>query len=102
MGRRFAAAFNCAQAGENFEERHVTFLSLDEMQAPSPEATLTTSCGDMTVPHPTQVVPIINVPPAPFALNRSIVASLMVRCSLAGPSPTRLAVKQPGRLRAGF
>ncbi|MBB5503595.1 hypothetical protein [Paraburkholderia sp. MM5384-R2] len=31
MGRRFAAAFNRAQAGENFEERHVTFLSLEEM-----------------------------------------------------------------------
>ncbi|BCG04592.1 hypothetical protein PPGU19_091600 (plasmid) [Paraburkholderia sp. PGU19] len=33
MGRRFAAAFNRAQAGENIEERHVTFLSLEEMLA---------------------------------------------------------------------
>jgi predicted transcriptional regulator len=33
MGRRFAAAFNRAQAGENSEERHVTFLSLEEMLA---------------------------------------------------------------------
>ena len=33
MGRRFAAAFNRAQAGENFDERHVTFLSLEEMLA---------------------------------------------------------------------
>jgi hypothetical protein len=33
MGRRFAAAFNRAQAGENLEERHVTFLSLEEMLA---------------------------------------------------------------------
>jgi predicted transcriptional regulator len=33
MGRRFATAFNRAQAGENVEERHVTFLSLEEMLA---------------------------------------------------------------------
>lgn len=33
MGRRFAAAFDRAAAGENFEERHVTFLSLEEMMA---------------------------------------------------------------------
>lgn len=33
MGRRFAAAFDRAQAGENFEERHATFLSLEEMLA---------------------------------------------------------------------
>ncbi|MGF6507861.1 helix-turn-helix domain-containing protein [Paraburkholderia tuberum] len=33
MGRRFAAAFNRAQAGEHVEERHVTFLSLEEMLA---------------------------------------------------------------------
>jgi predicted transcriptional regulator len=33
MGRRFASAFNRAQAGEKFEERHVTFLSLEEMLA---------------------------------------------------------------------
>lgn len=33
MGRRFAAAFNRAQTGENFEERHVTFLSLEAMLA---------------------------------------------------------------------
>ncbi|WP_244106697.1 hypothetical protein [Paraburkholderia phenazinium] len=33
MGRRFAAAFNRAQSGEDFEERHVTFLSLEEMLA---------------------------------------------------------------------
>jgi predicted transcriptional regulator len=31
MGRRFSAAFERAVAGENFQERHVTFLSLDEM-----------------------------------------------------------------------
>jgi predicted transcriptional regulator len=33
MGRRFAAAFDRAAAGENFEERHVTFLSLEAMMA---------------------------------------------------------------------
>lgn len=33
MGRRFAEAFDRAQAGENLEERHVTFLSLEEMLA---------------------------------------------------------------------
>ncbi|MGF6603723.1 putative transcriptional regulator [Paraburkholderia sp. GAS448] len=33
MGRRFAAAFNRAAAGENLEERHVTFLSFEEMTA---------------------------------------------------------------------
>lgn len=31
MGRRFSAAFERAAAGENFEERHITFLSLEEM-----------------------------------------------------------------------
>jgi predicted transcriptional regulator len=31
MGRRFSAAFERAVAGENFDERHVTFLSLEEM-----------------------------------------------------------------------
>ncbi|SOE66805.1 hypothetical protein SAMN05446927_3151 [Caballeronia arationis] len=33
MGRRFASAFNRAQADEKLEERHVTFLSLEEMLA---------------------------------------------------------------------
>lgn len=33
MGRRFSAAFDRAAAGEDFEERHVTFLSLEEMMA---------------------------------------------------------------------
>jgi predicted transcriptional regulator len=33
MGRRFAAAFEQAAAGKNVEERHVTFLSLEEMMA---------------------------------------------------------------------
>ena len=33
MGRRFAAAFDRAAAGENFDERHITFLSLEEMMA---------------------------------------------------------------------
>lgn len=33
MGRRFASAFNRAQAGKKFEERHVTFLSLEKMLA---------------------------------------------------------------------
>jgi predicted transcriptional regulator len=31
MGRRFSAAFERAVAGENFDERHVTFLSLEQM-----------------------------------------------------------------------
>jgi predicted transcriptional regulator len=31
MGRRFAAAFDRAAAGEDFEERHITFMSLEEM-----------------------------------------------------------------------
>ncbi|AOK32309.1 MULTISPECIES: hypothetical protein [Burkholderia] len=33
MGRRFATAFERAAAGEDFEERRVTFLSLEEMMA---------------------------------------------------------------------
>jgi predicted transcriptional regulator len=33
MGRRFAVAMLRAQAGEDFEERHLTFLSLEEMMA---------------------------------------------------------------------
>ncbi len=33
VGRRFAAAFNRAQAGESVEERRVTFLSLEETLA---------------------------------------------------------------------
>ena len=33
MGRRFAEAFERANSGEDFEERHVTFLSLEEMMS---------------------------------------------------------------------
>ncbi|MDR0379111.1 MAG: hypothetical protein LBI62_04075 [Candidatus Accumulibacter sp.] len=33
MGRRFANAFQRADAGEDFEERHITFLSLEEMMS---------------------------------------------------------------------
>ncbi|MCL1860077.1 MAG: hypothetical protein FWG52_00885 [Proteobacteria bacterium] len=33
MGRRFAEAFGRASSGENFEERHITFLSLEEMMS---------------------------------------------------------------------
>jgi predicted transcriptional regulator len=33
MGRRFAEAFQRAAAGEDFEERHITFLSLEEMMS---------------------------------------------------------------------
>jgi predicted transcriptional regulator len=31
MGQRFSEAFRRAAAGEDFEEQHVTFLSLEEM-----------------------------------------------------------------------
>ncbi|MCL2829908.1 MAG: hypothetical protein FWD77_04110 [Betaproteobacteria bacterium] len=33
MGRRFVEAFGRAGSGENFEERHITFLSLEEMMS---------------------------------------------------------------------
>ncbi|CAB3775175.1 helix-turn-helix domain-containing protein [Paraburkholderia humisilvae] len=33
MGKRFLSAWNRAQAGEKVDERHVTFLSLEEMLA---------------------------------------------------------------------
>ena len=33
MGKRFARAFDHAAAGEDFEERHVTFMSFEEMTA---------------------------------------------------------------------
>jgi predicted transcriptional regulator len=33
MGKRFVSAWNRAQAGEKVDERHVTFLSLEEMLA---------------------------------------------------------------------
>jgi predicted transcriptional regulator len=33
IGRRFAGAFRRAAAGENFEERHITFMSLEEMMS---------------------------------------------------------------------
>jgi predicted transcriptional regulator len=33
MGRRFTDAFQRAAAGEDFSERHITFLSLEEMMA---------------------------------------------------------------------
>jgi len=33
MGRRFSEAFARASSGEDFEERHITFLSLEEMMS---------------------------------------------------------------------
>ena len=33
MGRRFAQAYERAAAGEDFEERHITFLSLEGMMS---------------------------------------------------------------------
>jgi predicted transcriptional regulator len=33
MGQRFSEAFRRAVAGEDFEERHITFLSLEEMMS---------------------------------------------------------------------
>lgn len=47
MGRRFAAAFDLVATGEDFEERHVTSLSLETMMAVLRPSDLS-CCGNCT------------------------------------------------------